>query len=242
MRTRGTTWPPLVCLVSISALALSGCAASAAAGASVQGSRESPSAATGSADVRDSVPHSHVATPDEWQALATDSRVTLHLTVHRYMVQGSTPRELMRSMARTGPASIGSRRAIGGFQLTKGDLGFWLRPGRRCSVTDARLSVEAGIWVPGWPGATSAPARIRTWWHRVARDIWQHEQEHAFIALTELRAVPALLDSVAGHHGCHAVGAEVRRLLDERWRAAERRNRAFDRWTHNGTTGPYWLG
>jgi predicted secreted Zn-dependent protease len=104
------------------------------------------------------------------------------------------------------------------------------------------LSVEAGIWVPRWPGATSAPARTRTWWHRVARDIRQHEQEHAFIALTELRAVPALLDSVAGHQKCHAVEAEVRRLLDERWRAAERRNRAFDNWTHNGTTGPYWLG
>jgi len=183
-----------------------------------------------------------IVTPQTWQQLATDSRVNLDSRTKYYAVHGANPRQLQASMGVQGPLAIGSKNAIGRFRAGGGVTYRLLDRGSTCELFDFTVNESDLTWLPRWTGDGMATARTRGWWSKTAEDVRQHEQEHAFIRLIEVRALPSLLDRIPIFPTCAQVTDAVKRVTNEHWRLAERRSFAFDRWTDNGRNGRYWLG
>ena len=179
--------------------------------------------------------------PSTWRSLATDPRVHVTISTDYYRVTGSTPAEINASMNRAGPKAIGSKNAIGEFRSRDRINYTMLDRGSSCSLSSFTITHDVTVTLPRWRPPKGAAADTRQWWSVTLRDIVQHEQEHAFIAAVQIRAMPGQLDRLPSTGSCSTMRTAVNHLSDRRWAAANRLNDDFDTWTHNGTTGPYWL-
>lgn len=180
--------------------------------------------------------------PATWRDLGTDRRVHVTVTTRYYDVQGLTPEAISDSMGRLGPKAIHAKNAIGSFSSRDRINYVLLDRGSSCSLSSFTITHDATITLPRWRGSAKATDETRDWWAETLRDIVQHEQEHAFIAAVQVRAMPAELDRLRTTGSCDAMESAVTHVTHRRWDAADRLNDQFDDWTDNGTTGPYWLG
>ena len=183
-----------------------------------------------------------IVTPANWRDVALDPEVQLNLTTQRYEVKGSTPAQIDASMRVAGSRATKSRNAVGMHGGRIGVRYVMLQGPSSCELYSHTVIYNAKTIVPRWREARAASDSTAAWWSKYQRDIEQHEQEHAFIAVLEVYALDEQLDALPGTGSCAELQADVKAAVNERSKSASHANRDFDNWTKNGRLGPYWLG
>ena len=111
-----------------------------------------------------------------------------------------------------------------------------------CDLYSHDITYTGVTTLPRWTTKRGASPATRRWWDETLNAITQHEQEHAFLAVTQILALDQMLDDLPAADTCAQITNDVDAASDDRWKAAKPSNKAFDRWTHHGTRGPYWIG
>jgi len=136
----------------------------------------------------------------------TSSRVA----VDYYAISGDSTRSLDKQIRLKGPKVNGGRHAVAVARIRiVPDIKF--RPSTRgCSVSKAKVNVDARVTLPRWTGRRTASKKLGKAWDNIDRYTRMHEAVHVAIAFRFAKRMEDELATLRGNGSCE----ELRRAAD----------------------------
>ena len=141
------------------------------------------------------------------------------VSVDYYQIEGASTADLDRDIRRKGPVIGDGKHAVAVARIKIIPNVAFKQAKRGCSVSRAKVAVDAKVTLPQWQGRASADKKLGQAWDNVDRYTRMHEAVHVAMAFNyakrmeqELRALPPLPTCSDARQKATAL---VQRLLEE---------------------------
>lgn len=162
--------------------------------------------------------------------------------VERYMVTGTTGRELLDEMQTLGPLDPDTGRRNFGYthaQL-KWAYGFSPAGGGKCGLENVQVALDITITLPDWKPTREPGRELEAQWRAFSDALTGHELQHRTLAIDTAKAVRAVLEGMPSM-SCSEVKARISGATAPIMKQMSENNRAYDARTEHGRTeGAYW--
>jgi predicted secreted Zn-dependent protease len=147
-----------------------------------------------------------------------------------FPVTGKTAADLDEALSRSGPllGSTGARHP-GATEMKFGGTVTYAELPERCSVDQARITLDTKIILPRWTQRRRADQDLAMIWDTLAADIKRHEERHAEIARQYARRLEAEVRALRPEANCKAMEAQVAAVTERVLAAHDSEQERFDR-------------
>lgn len=151
-----------------------------------------------------------------------------------YGVTGIAPSEIRASLERSGPVGRNGRRFHASTRWNV-EWGLrWIQSGPRCQLHRPQVSLKITLLMPRLEPANGRSETTLQQWQNYYQALYDHELEHADIALRAANELQAVLGDLQGWMACDRLEQRVNDRADEVLEKYVEMEQEFDRRTDHG--------
>ncbi|MEL6504626.1 MAG: DUF922 domain-containing protein [Pseudomonadota bacterium] len=151
------------------------------------------------------------------------------VSVDYYNISGDTTAALDQDIRRKGPRLNGGRHAVAVARIKMvPNITFTPAGTDRCTITAAKVAVDARVTLPRWVGRAKANKKLGRAWDSIDRYTRAHEAVHVDIAFSFARRIERELLLMPNLGTCEALKLRSRVVIDKLLREHNAAQIAFD--------------
>lgn len=165
--------------------------------------------------------------------VACSSSTGSKISVDYYSINGKSTAELDRQIRQKGPRINGGKHAVAVARIRMiPDLKFKPShlgsPRESCTITSAKVSVDAKVTLPRWAGRAKASAKLGEAWDNIEKYTRLHEATHVNIALFQAKKMEEALSGLSSKGNCTVLRLKARDIVREALKVHDKVQRKFD--------------
>ncbi len=150
------------------------------------------------------------------------------VSVDYYQISGNSTAALDREIRSKGPRVHGGRNAVAVARI-KIIPNIVFGPNKvTCSVTKAKVSVDARVTLPKWTGRARASAKLVKAWDSIDKYTRLHESVHVAIAFRFAKSMETELLKLNREGPCVSIRQRANQIINEHLQEHDKMQRKFD--------------